>query len=347
MKSYLVKLKPMEPYFFGNEKTFGFSGEKNQGQMRNSYYIKSERTPLQTTLLGAMRYLFLLTKTYRLDDANKARVGYRSFDVDAEDQTFGKIAGVSPLFLLKESEKLVVAPFDCDNRKDKDTNEFISRSYVPFGSYREIKTSRGRKLYTPEYVAKNGIRDCYMNVDDGSLTPAGDIFIYEDRVGNKKQLQGKSGDKSFFKKQYCNLKKDYAFGFYLTLDDTMTPPKGVSSLFLGQGKSLFSVTFREETDEIDEKLADLLGRNALYFRSDSFVYSDIYAFADFAVTQLRDYRAYKTSAGGRVEKGDKLHKLIKAGSVLIVSDTDACKKMIARKNCQIIGFNRVVISSKT
>ena len=310
MKSYLVKLKPMEPYFFGNEKTFRFSGEKNQGQMRNSYYIKSERTPLQTTLLGAMRYLFLLTKSYRLDDADRARVGDRSFDIDAEDQTFGKIACISPLFLLKGSEKLVVAPFDCDNRKNEKTQKFICSSYVPFGLYAGIDTSKGRKLYTPEYVAKNGIRDCFMNVDSGALTPAKDIFIYEDRVGNKKQLQDKTEDKSFFKKQYCNLKKDYAFGFYLTLDDTMAPPDGTSSLFLGQGKSLFSVTFREEADDIDAKLSRRLGENAVYLRSDTFVDSDIYAHSAFAVTLLRDYRAYKTAAGGRVEKGDKLHKLM-------------------------------------
>ena len=53
MSTYLVRLTPQEPYFFGNEKNLEFKGQKNRGQMTNRYYIKSERTPLQTTLLGA------------------------------------------------------------------------------------------------------------------------------------------------------------------------------------------------------------------------------------------------------------------------------------------------------
>ena len=49
MNTYLVRLTPQEPYFFGNEKNLEFKGQKNRGQMTNRYYIKSERTPLQTT----------------------------------------------------------------------------------------------------------------------------------------------------------------------------------------------------------------------------------------------------------------------------------------------------------
>ena len=40
MKTYLVTLTPQEPYFFGNEKTFLFDKEKNQGQRGKSYYIR-------------------------------------------------------------------------------------------------------------------------------------------------------------------------------------------------------------------------------------------------------------------------------------------------------------------
>ena len=68
MSTYLVRLTPQEPYFFGNEKNLEFKGQKNRGQMTNRYYIKSERTPLQTTLLGAMRYVFLKEKTFDLSN---------------------------------------------------------------------------------------------------------------------------------------------------------------------------------------------------------------------------------------------------------------------------------------
>ena len=47
-KTYLVKFKPLEPYFFGNEKSFIFPKDENQTsyqQLANSYYIKGENTP--------------------------------------------------------------------------------------------------------------------------------------------------------------------------------------------------------------------------------------------------------------------------------------------------------------
>ena len=78
MKTYLVKLTPQEPYFFGNEKRFTIAGENNQGQMGNSYFIRSERTPLQTTLLGMMRYILMPDKDYVYVGKNEKAIGKRS-----------------------------------------------------------------------------------------------------------------------------------------------------------------------------------------------------------------------------------------------------------------------------
>ena len=59
MKKLQLKFTPLEPYFFGNEKTFSFPNSKDGGQLRNSYLIKSESIPSQTTLFGTIRYLLL------------------------------------------------------------------------------------------------------------------------------------------------------------------------------------------------------------------------------------------------------------------------------------------------
>ena len=79
MSTYLVRLTPQEPYFFGNEKCLTFDDGNPRGQMTNRYYIKSERTPLQTTLLGAMRYIFLPEKKYNF---GKEYIGEESFKIE-------------------------------------------------------------------------------------------------------------------------------------------------------------------------------------------------------------------------------------------------------------------------
>ena len=101
MKTYLVTLTPQEPYFFGNEKTFLFDKENNQGQRGNSYYIRSERTPLQSTLMGMMRFVLMPYKDHKHPEQNAPVIGSESFRIDAENQSFGVIKNIHPLFFDK------------------------------------------------------------------------------------------------------------------------------------------------------------------------------------------------------------------------------------------------------
>ena len=110
--TYKISFKPVEPYFFGNEKTFAFpvKGE-NASPSVSSYFIRSEDMPSQSTILGALRYLFLDHKNpdfkYTKEQAadNAKAVGPASFDIASEDvQQFGLIRKISPVF-ISESDK--------------------------------------------------------------------------------------------------------------------------------------------------------------------------------------------------------------------------------------------------
>ena len=138
MKTYLVTQTPQEPFFFGNEKTFLFK-EDNQGQRGNSYFIRSERTPLQSTLMGMMRYILMPYKDYDHPMENSPVIGSESFKIDAENQSFGVIKKLHPLFLMKDGEKYAVTPYDC--KPD-------STVYAPFSDYIPIETANGKKLFT-------------------------------------------------------------------------------------------------------------------------------------------------------------------------------------------------------
>ncbi|HAD13442.1 MAG TPA: hypothetical protein DCF33_13530, partial [Saprospirales bacterium] len=80
----LIRIRPLEYYFFGGENTFG------NGEGAN-YYAKSNDLPQQTTILGLLRRLLFEAKQ---------PIG-QSFrpDVPAQ-QAYGAIKSLSPVFLL-------------------------------------------------------------------------------------------------------------------------------------------------------------------------------------------------------------------------------------------------------
>lgn len=341
MKSYLVKLSPQEPYFFGNEKTFKFEKEDNQGQMGNSYFIRSERTPLQTTLVGMMRYILMPYKDFRHHEENAPVIGRESFRITAENQSFGVIKKISPLFIMKDSDKYVVTPFDCISK----INNKFTKIYTPFTKYTEINTDSGKKRYAEEFDVKAGIADSYVRLSDRTLVQACEIFGTETRVGIKKVMKGKN-EKAFFKKEYCYLKDDFIFAFYVELDDSAILPENMKTeVTIGQGKSLFTVEFVEQkntNDTIRKEVSKILPDGISYCLSDVFVNSEIYNCCEFAVTDTRDYRAYETTKEGKVRKDSTLWKLIKAGSVFIVSALVKFSELTESANCKTAGFNNIV-----
>lgn len=350
MSIYLVRLTPQEPYFFGNEKCFAFDDGNPRGQMTNRYYIKSERTPLQTTLLGAMRYVFLKEKTFDLSNEN---VGAASFKIESNKQDFGVIKSISPLFLLKENERLIVTPFDhlkakkekrVVDGKEKDIR-YEMTTYTPFGNYQTISTANDEKWFTPDFDVKEGLTDSYVHVDReaGKIVKSDDIFFYTTRV----MINKTQDKKAFFKKDYVTLNKEYSFGFYLEIDGSIETDKMQTFVYLGQGKSLFSLKFEESPKDIENprsniesKIKSLIGENKVYCFGDTLADNSIYEFARFAVVDFRDYRAYATNSDGKVEKGGTLYKLIKAGSVFISDDTS--KIVCSHANCEQIGFNIMI-----
>ena len=355
MKTYLVKLTPQEPYFFGNEKRFTIAGENNQGQMGNSYFIRSERTPLQTTLLGMMRYILMPDKDYVYVGKNEKAIGKESFDIECLAQDFGMIENISPLFLMKGEDKYVVTPFDCVNDKKKQSEKDDEENkknyfYTPFKKYQEIETDSGKKWYATEFEVKEDIECSYVRLSDKKIVKAGDIFGTEVRTGNKKVTRRKKDEKTeekgFFKKEYCYLKDGFIFAFYVTLSDESYLTRRKTQVFLGQGKSLFTLEFIGQEDTLKKEVAEILPENICYCIGDVYTMSEIYNCCAFSITRTRDYRRYITGENGKIQKGSVLYKLIKAGSVFIVSNKENFNEQIEKANCQKIGWNILVENKK-
>lgn len=341
MKKLLLKFTPLEPYFFGNEKTFSFPNAKDGGQLRNSYLIRSENIPSQTTLFGTLRYLLLPHKKQgfcyseiELNENSRA-VGEESFSVDSPEQTFGWIQKISPLFLLHETEAWIPTP---RNHAGGDT-------YRPFARLEHMaETSEGEKLFTQEFDAKQYGEnvDGFMNVENGQIISSAKLFSRTLRTGVAK-LQYKD---AFFKKEFVSLKAGWSFAVNVELSDEAVLPKIPTIVSMGQNRSAFAVEFHETPYPVQEKLAHLIPRETIYLWSDALTDSQIYDACLLALTETRDYRSFQTKVAekqrGKVKKGGEVYKLLRAGSVLYPADADKVRALLENQNGNTIGWNTYI-----
>lgn len=373
IKTYLVKFSSSSPYFFGNEKTFSYPNQKKE-RYGNLYYIKSELMPSQTTILGALRYALLPVKRAKWDyteeekKVNSAFVGETGFDeskinTDCDDmisKSFGVIQSVSPVFLLKNDDEILVpTPKDhiIYSRREDDKKE-ENKNYMPFQNFTSVETADGEQCYTTEYDAKDGITDSFMSLKNQSIFYASDIFSETSRVGIKRD----SKEKGFFRKDYYCLKPEFCFAVYVTINvseieknkqayqsvisqngEYSIPEK--ISIHMGQGMAMFAMNFKEVNENIKDnfKIEDSGTRRCrLYFLGDAFVKENYKEGMRFGVIQTKDFRAFHVSNQNTVSKGSTLYHLVKAGSVLYVDNIEEWISKNKNPYVEQVGFNYYV-----
>ena len=350
MKTYKVTFTPLEPYFFGNEKGFKYpvgKGEHksgNKSQFTNQYFIRSERLPSQSTLLGALRYHFLPVKKSNWDyceaerDLNSATVGADGFD-PAEDRKFGKLLKISPVFICNSEHNLVPVPMNHKTGYFDETPEkkFIRNStYTPFEKYSEVATPLGERLYAEDYDGKIGACTDYMSLTDGAVVERTKIFTTEIRIG----INRRTTRNGFFKKEYCMLQPGYSFGAFVDLEDDLEVNDGV--VFLGQGKSAFAFNFVLAENTLASDVKKYLPEGVAYCLGDTFASPEIYGRSKFTVTDTKTYRVY-SKKGVSVTKNDELYRVITAGSIFIPIDKEDFAKTIYKENLNRIGYNEIII----
>lgn len=349
---YKITLTPSGPYFFGNENTFKY--QKSKQKEDNPYFISGEDVPSQSTVFGSLRYILLPEKGFdKLCDLHNVKaVGEIGFDMDREEvQTFGAIKRMSAVFISKEDELFVPTPFDhnCDKEEKMilDTKEVPI--YTPFSEYYEIETLDGKKLYTKEYNAKEGISCSFMSVKDNHLEK--DLINSNVRVG----INRKTTKDGFFKKEYKSLKPGFAFCVFAEIEnDNLFFTEKVYLVSMGQGKIPFAVKF-EKTETIQD-IEDVYGiikeailkksvaHKRFYCLSDMVVGNTLYEKMKFAIVMTRNHRSFKRIPG-KYSKGAVLHRLVKAGSIFFADDIkleDFAYSTISQRNSFNIGYNQVI-----
>ena len=336
---YLLRLCPVESFFFGGEITFGDGINEN-------YLVKSNPFPQQTTLLGAIRkelliqrdYLTMKKDGYILDISRKTDIerliGHESFDIAKDRQDFGVIRKLSPVFLCKsglsgDKEFFISAPGDSglefDYIKGR-SNLDKERDYIPV-----------MKGYYPKELLMEG----FLNVSSGETIIFDSVFIPVERVGITKGKGGVTGEKSFYKQTAYRLKEGFEFASIVEMEGLDVEFESALML-MGAEKSAFMISAEKNFQRSFEDIFSKAPSEKILLLSDAYVNEEIFASCKFAITKTISFRNIKSSTGDyRFRKEAKMHTLLKRGSVFFPGDgkDNEVKKMFDSPNLQAIGYN--------
>lgn len=203
MTEYLVTFKPLGDYSFGSDRRFSFVGRNNYSKDEYApYFIRTNSVPEQSTVFGMIRYLILVSNGIQLNqdfkyekdtrDDMKAIIGENSFSLNGGVRDFGKLEKISPIFLLKNSEEIVI-PNPFNNRQGKEGIE----QFAPMILEEEIKVSTSfGEISLPkskEYNPKEGYGNGYYNINTGCLEAIEDIFMTKVATGVRRVTQNDLG----------------------------------------------------------------------------------------------------------------------------------------------------------
>jgi len=314
---YLVTLKPLEPFLFGGDQTFGTLGDKEAG----SYLVTSRQFPQQTALLGMLRKELmtqagLLTRKRRGEWVDKEKkvdainlVGYEKFSMkEKELQDFGMIEKLSPIFLMQKGKRYL-KKVDIDSHPYEDG---VLKGYNP----------------------KENIYDNFVSLDGAKNISSEAIFKAVEQTGNKKGGE----ENSLFKKTSYLLKDGFRFAFYVELDTTLKSTILKSSIVtLGADRSAFRMEVKEDNSTLD--YVDKKGYLTLL--SDALITVDIKNSCDFAITSELSHRNLKSKKSAlqknTFEKSETVY-LYEKGSIFI-NPSEELLADLNQENLQQIGYN--------
>ena len=366
---YLFTFKPLEPWFFGEEKNFGFDNFKNENEriIKNNYFIKSGRMPSQSTIIGAIRYLILKKKNILsknsviLDEDQKKYIGDTSFDLKKENQTFGKIKKIGPIHLYDGEEEYFRIPYCL-----KISNDVIQA----YEMQKKGKRNNKEMLLPKNYNAKEGLVDGFISVSNGiHYKKSKDIFdgITKTRILKNSRNESDKREDAFFKKQYMYFKDEkWSFCCKVELEDDIDIDiNKKDTVYMGQDKSLFVCVIEKkntEINELEDKLKEIInisieGYTTAISISDLYLTEAYEKFASYAIVKYKSFRYMASSHN--VDKNDlqqtyynrlkksELFYLIESGSVFYISDDKIEEfKSLCDKKIGNTGFNTMIYLGK-
>ncbi|MEI6139080.1 MAG: type III-B CRISPR module-associated Cmr3 family protein [Mariniphaga sp.] len=358
MDTYLIKLFPIDRFYFGNDVTFGPDN--------TNYFVRSVHFPQQTTLLGMLRY-YLLQQNNLLDEKGKVNstptlvpenlIGNSGFDATPKLE-FGIIKKLSPVFISGPDGEYFVQSREFGLQWQEDElNGDKRQELVPL----KVRKGHGKNSFSEHDIhyfegfnAKTEIPDLLVNARTGQMrffeykeelkdNPMNGIFIPNEQVGirlQKKQQEKSANEKGFYKQIGYTLLTDYSFAFYAEMNVESDPKFDDGFVRMGADQSWFrlSKSTAKGTDQsilknftIDMKKKSLVNNlfnkvndfdKKVVLLSDCYLTKDEYDNCPFASVSTVPFRFIKitTKEGKNTEEKRKIFSLKGAGLKLIKSE---------------------------
>lgn len=328
-KWYKISLRPLGPFFFGNERTFG--------ALNADYFASSNYFPQQTTLLGVLRYRFLeMKKWLRHTPGHKppsptdqsVLIGNRGFNVQklATAQTFGVIKQLSPVLL--DSKEGFLFPGALNNgyafsgqkidEKEKTGSVWMShnggrRDYIPAVKNFDYKSPR-----TAHFIARGA----------GKILSYEEVFVPFEKVGIRKQRENELNQKAFFKQTMWLFKKrEYQFTFYALLEEHEGDAlenfiRDNPRVPMGGERTTYQMTMKKESPLLNSFQTYLNetdqdpNQEQVVLLNDSYIKPDLFQHCHFVIAQTQDFRHITSTVHYEGTQKSGGYQLLAKGSVL-------------------------------
>jgi len=343
---YRVKLKPLAPFFFGGEHTFGADEARRES---SRYYAKSTLFPQQSALLGMLRKTMLTEAGYMTmhkrgewvdgkegDTHSRAKslCGDGSFSYEHDFDT-GTIISLSPLYILHNERSYTLEPKDTHfNPKFSDASMSLGEKHskVIFFEGFDPKDPKEQQLVSPDSGTDR------LSIDK--------IFTAVESVGIKKSSGGKTEDNAFF------MKRSFAFDdetlddetlFAATLETSEEITWRQSMVTLGADQSPFMLSIEPYEYGYHSLFAPIVTTKAIdrvVALSDMLIDEKAYNEALFVMGERLTVRHIERDADRHYRpKKSRRYYLIGRGSVIYAEDIEALKNALAKTHLQKIGLN--------
>jgi CRISPR-associated protein Cmr3 len=326
MTKYLITFKPITPFFFGGENTFGEGTEVN-------FFARSNYLPQQTTLLGFLRYELL--QQNNLIGSNPSEnnwnqlIGPASFLMQNGHFTsdFGAIKNLSPVFLSNGTEHFICQSLDwgideIENKEGLKEEKLFPLEYSLSSFDGEINTGNttaripALKAGSADFSQKNGIKSLWVSSDGKKMcqwdhfsefkTGKGydnGFFIEEAQPGIYRRTQRTKQDTGDFYKQISyRLHNDFAFAFFADIELPSGKKFAPRIVTMGGERSVFemkvkpvAVAFEElfTPQTFNENRKDK--RKVVILTSDAYATDDLRSCFDFAIIDTTPFRNITTA----------------------------------------------------
>lgn len=339
---YLVKLKPMEPFFFGGEQTFGKDDARREGAR---YSATSTYFPQQTALLGMLRKTLLIQnnnltmhlKGEWIDSTKKENGGGKNYheavsltgkDAFSYNKSIdlGVIKEISPLFITQGEEHFII------NAKDSD----YELTKIPNAN---ILTSKKESAFLLKgYNTKEYKEDTFISSTDKTLS-YDSVFQKVQTVGIKKSEEGASEDDAFFQKTSYMLKGDAHFSFYLDVEMKLDWKKAYVNL--GADQSSFMLELEPTQEHFDNLFQDTFAKkehSRIVLTSETLLSKEAYDLCYFVFATRQTYRQLNSKNGDK----SKRYYLLERGGVLYTDRLDKLVATLSQPHLQRVGINQFI-----